>query len=337
MLCIKNMKILLLGDITGFIDEGMKNITYKIKSELEKNHKVMVVHPRHILRVEVLMKIKSFSPEIIHYMHGPTLRSFLAIKFLSILNPSALTVMSVPKPNISKFVKKFLFFLKPDIFLLQSQKNKNIFMESGAMAHFLYPGVDLSKFQEITESQKILLRNKYGLPPGKLIILHVGHISIQRNLKVFCNIQKKYSDIIQVVIVGALTMNPDKQIAKELENAGCMVWLKHFVNLEEIYQLSDCYIFPGMHLTSAIEIPLSVLEAMACNLPVITDKFGGLPDILQEGDGLSFISNEDELFNVLKEYIDNKKNQVIKTNEKVKEFAWENGCKRLISIYEKYL
>ena len=44
----------------------------------------------------------------------------------------------------------------------------------------------------------------------------------------------------------------------------------------------------------AIEIPLSVLEAMATNLPIVTTDFGGLVDLFTEGEGLFICSSEDE-------------------------------------------
>ena len=67
-------------------------------------------------------------------------------------------------------------------------------------------------------------------------------------------------------------------------------------NIEEVYALSDCYVFPTppMNKINSIEIPLSVLEAMACNLSVITTKFGALPKVFEEGDGLIFVDDGED-------------------------------------------
>ena len=52
--------------------------------------------------------------------------------------------------------------------------------------------------------------------------------------------------------------------------------MSYIPEVEDIYRLSDLYLFLAESDTAAIEVPLSVLEAMACNLPVICTPFGGL-------------------------------------------------------------
>ena len=103
----------------------------------------------------------------------------------------------------------------------------------------------------------------------------------ERNLDIFKTIQK--DDGYQVVIVGRETEIADKQLMRELQEAGCLVWIKHFSNIEDIYNLADCYVFPTIQEKACIESPLSVLEAMACNLPVVTTRFGALASIFGEG------------------------------------------------------
>jgi glycosyltransferase involved in cell wall biosynthesis len=328
------MKILLIGDITGYIDEGMKNTTFNLKQELEKSHELMVVHPRQTIRWKTLKEIKTFGPDIIHYMHGPTPRSFIVTKMLSMLHPNALTVMSVPKPTASRSIRFILSLMKPKVFLLQSRRNEGLFKSSGAVVDFLYPGINLEKFRPVSETTKNELRDKYELPRDKFILLHVGHISPQRGVNMLYDIQREFSGTVQTVVVGALTMKPDDAITTVLKEGGCQIWLKHFDKIEEVYQLADCYIFPGMHNTSAIEIPLTVLEAMACNLPVISDRFGGLPDLLEEGDGFYFVSDKSGILSALTEV--KKGNIRINTSEKVKEISWGHIAERLEAIYMKH-
>ena len=74
------------------------------------------------------------------------------------------------------------------------------------------------------------------------------------------------------------------------------------------------------------------MEAMACNLPVITTKFGGLTRLFAKGgDGLLFIETENELFDAL-EILKNDKN--VRTRDKVLTYSWKNIGIELEKIYK---
>ena len=59
----------------------------------------------------------------------------------------------------------------------------------------------------------------------------------------------------QVIIVGSTSTRIEKDLERELIKAKCKVWRKFFPNIEEIYQLADCYVFPVTTEKNAIEIP----------------------------------------------------------------------------------
>ena len=101
--------------------------------------------------------------------------------------------------------------------------------------------------------------------------------------------------------------------------------------------LSDCYIFPVPPASrrDSIEHPLSVMEAMACNLPIITTRFGALPRIFENGDGLFFAEKEEDFFDALEE-IKNKTIE-IKTRDMILPYSWENVIKKLYKIYSDLL
>ena len=58
--------------------------------------------------------------------------------------------------------------------------------------------------------------------------------------------------------------------------------------IEEIYQMSDVYFFPVKTMGHCIDIPLSCLEAAACNKPVITTEYGEMSEF-SETPGFYFI------------------------------------------------
>ena len=103
-------------------------------------------------------------------------------------------------------------------------------------------------------------------------------------------------------------------------------------NIEEIYQLSDCYFFPTTDAIEAIEFPLSVLEAMACNLPIITTPFGGLTDIFDESDDFLYFTNE----NQIPEKITQIKTVIPKNREKIEQLSWSKIAEKIVEICSAY-
>lgn len=327
------MKICLLGDCTGNIDEGMKKITFNLASRfsLLDNYDILVLDPRRVFFKNFWKNIKDFDPYIIHYIPGPSLKSFLIVKIISLYIKDVKFIMSAPFPRLSKFSKKLIHLFKPDLMLVQSRKTEKIFKEKGFRTKFLpLSGVDVKKFTPVPTSVKEELREKYGIDKDKFVVLHVGHIRRGRNIQIFKKIQKENG--IQVVIVGSTSTGMDTDLYYELKRSGCHVIIDYVKNVEEIYQLSDCYVFPTISRSNSIELPLSVLEAMACNLPVISTRFGALPECFTEGDGLIFVRSEEQIFsalNMLKE-----EEIKIANREKVLSYSWENIIKILAIIYK---
>ena len=62
----------------------------------------------------------------------------------------------------------------------------------------------------------------------------------------------------------------------QLQKEGIIVY-DHFIeSIEEIYQLSDTYVFPVVDENASIGMPLSILEARACGIPVVSTDYGSV-------------------------------------------------------------
>ncbi|CAD6490154.1 MAG: Glycosyl transferases group 1 [Candidatus Argoarchaeum ethanivorans] len=326
------MKICLIGEYSEDLEEGMRKIAFHLSKELSKRHDVLSLNIKKIFSKDFWKEIKDFKPQIIHYIPGPSIVSFIIVKALAFYCKGAKTVVSATHPSHFRFSKNIVPFLKPDLILTQSHGSERMFIDLGCKTEFLPSGVDVEKFIPVSKEVKKELRERYDIDEDKFIILHVGSVKEGRGIEIFKNIQTKGD---QVIIVGNKSMGVEKQIFRGIKESGCKIWIKYFNNIEEIYVLSDCYIFstPPMNKTNSIEIPLSIVEAMSCNLPVITTKFEALPRIFKEGNGLIFVNKEEEFIDALKKI--KKTDRDIKTREKVLPYAWENIVERLEKIYEK--
>ena len=335
------MKICILGEFNEILDEGMRLSSYHIFKELQKNHQIIPLDLKKVISKSFWRYLKEFNPEIVYYIHGSSLKSVILLKIISLYCRGAKTIISMMRPNFSIISKYLISFIKPDLTLVQSDEMERTFKALKCKTEFLpISGVDTEKFNPKLREKKEELRQKYGINRDKFVILHVGSIKKGRNVLLLKKLQEK-SDDNQVLIVGAVSTGIRKEVLHQLEKAGCIVWKKYFKDVEEIYALSDCYVFPvlskkdilGRNAADCIEMPLSVLEAISCNLPVISTKFGALPRVFEEGDGLIFVDKEEEFIDTLEKIKNADIN--IRTREKVLPYSWENVVRRLEKIYEE--
>lgn len=322
------MRICLIGHYeVRHQDEGARNTAFYMAEELSKNHEVMKLDIRKIK----LRYLKKVNPEIVHFVVGPnTIFSFAVAKMLSIFN-NAKVIISALQPS-PFWLRSLVPLMKPDLMLIQSYKYEKMFKDLGCKTKFLPNGVDINRFIPISEKFKEELREKYRIEQDKFVILHVGPIKNRRNIQLFEELQEENN---QVIIIGRESQESDMNLYQRLERKGCITWSNYLKNIEEVYALSDCYVFPTSDEYSCIEMPLSVLEAMACNLPVISTRFGALPRIFDEGDGFFFVENEEDVYKI-RERI-KRGNMEIKTREMVLPYSWGNIAQRLEGIYNELL
>jgi len=336
-------------------DEGVKIFVYNFIKELSKNYTVLGLSrtneldgeiedyckkalPSNKLFISSFLKktIRAFNPDLIYYLptaHA-TIYSFLRAKVLKLYGREARTVLVTLQPRkYNPVSKRIIPFIVPDLALAQSLKTKKVLEDLGCKAQMIQTGVDLRKFTPPTnEKVKSDLRRKYGLPSDKYIVLHVGHINRNRNVQFLGNIQ--CLDYVQAIAVGSTTYPEDEDLVKELKDKGVIVLTNYFRKIEEIYQCADCYLFPVFSEDACIEVPLSVLEAMASNLPVVTTKFRGLPNLVSEHDGLVYVNNKGEILSKINSV---KSIPDPRTRDLVGQFSWENVVKQVLldSILEQ--
>jgi glycosyltransferase involved in cell wall biosynthesis len=311
----------------------MMKVAFHLSKRLSRVHQVFCANAREsIFAFGFWKKIKKSQPEIVHIILRPSIVTLALAQFVKSYCNTTKVLMSALQPP--RYLAEAIFSLvKPDLILIQSIQTQQIFIKFGYKTAFLPNGVDVKRFHPVSKSVKMKLRKKYSINEEKFVALHIGHILKGRNLEILNEIMEERDN--QVIIVGSNVFKLNKQVYTSLMEHGCIVWQKHFPSIEEIYQLADCYVFPVVNSSSCIDLPLSVMEAMACNLPVLSTRFGGLPQTFSEGDGLAFINGPAGLIDklhILKQ--DLRECSIdIRTREKVLPYSWKNVSARLEEIY----
>lgn len=338
------MRICLVADYST-PDEARKVIAHNLYREFSKNHEVLKADIRSISSVGFWKRVRKFEPQVIHYIPGASPLSFAITKTMKILSTKPKTVMFSMLNPFHKPFHGFYYFLsyltkwtipftKTDLVITQSEDTEKVLKKLGCNVKFMVcSGVDTKRFHPVSDAKKFELREQYGVSTEKFVVLHVGSIRKWRNVEVLKEIQSDPN--VQVVLVGRTSTKFEQDVAFKLERKGCKIINNYIPKIEEIYALSDCYVFPTTDPVGSIDIPLSVLEAMATNLPVVSTRFGGLPTIFKEGDGLFFVEDEGDIYRTI-EGIKNGKLE-IKTREKVLLYSWDNIAKKLVDVYRELI
>ena len=341
-----NLKIIYISEaINSPFDEGIKNYVFSLYKELQKKIGVVGITKlenqvdnmeiyrvrlnKFFLNKDLKSIITNNYPDAILYVpaSSATFNSLLRAKILKLYCRKAkVAVLAVQHREYSLLFKELITYLRPDMLFLLSSRDQNFFQNKEFNVEIINPAISLDKFHKIPIDRKRELRNKYNIPKNRIVVLHVGHIKTKRNLDCFTQIQKIPG--YQVILVGSTTTKQDNILKANLIKNGIIVIDKYVAEIEEIYQLSDIYVFSVVKSDAAIDMPLSVLEAMACNLMVITTKFGGLVDYFKEDSSFKYYEHSDELF----EKIKNIKLHDIKNDKKVAYFSWAKLADNVIDI-----
>ena len=323
------MKICLMGgSLSDRLDEGMQNITHHLGRELSRRHEVRTVAVRPAALVRCGRSLGAFRPDVIHYTSGPSILSLALLRLAAAASPHSKTVVSALHPWFPLHSDLWIPLFRPDMVLVQSRAMEKFFQRHGCRTAFLSNGVDAARFQPAARGVKSAARAAFGLPADKFIILHVGAVKSGRGVGVCRSLQGGDQ---QVLVVGSVSTGYEPPLRKDLESRGCIVWKQYIPDIEKVYGAADCYIFPAQDPLHAIETPLSVLEAMAANLPVITTRFGAIADTFAEGDGLIFADSAGEFAQGVRRVREG--TLTIRNRDKVLELSWENIAARLEKIY----
>lgn len=293
-------KVLLVTEILNPpYDEGIKKTVYNLYNNLTKTHNVDVVcregfandkiHTVNanalFLSFSVFNLFRKVKPEYVIYFPfaSATFAGYLRFFILSLFSFSVKPIFLALQPKPLKgWQKTFVKFIKPKMGLTPSPQLKEFWDSIGVKSQLMPLLTDLDNFQPLADSSfKRELRIKYNLPTEAYIISHMGHLNEGRNLKSLIPLQRNGN---QVVVVGSSSTPLDAlgtvNIKQELLNEGVIILDGYIDKIQEIYQLSDLYIFPVVAKNSSIGMPLSVLEARACSIPVVSTDFGSLQHYL---------------------------------------------------------
>jgi glycosyltransferase involved in cell wall biosynthesis len=185
-----------------------------------------------------------------------------------------------------------------DMFVALSPRHKQFWQQHYGLPEqklVIVPnGIPLHKFRPLSNSEKTALRRHHGLAPDQFTAGLIAFFKDSKNLPGFVQVAKQVIDTgikAQFVLVG------DGPERAALETAIATMHLEaqfHLPGLtdspETWYGMFDCAL-----MTSITEaFPITLIEAMACGLPVVATDIAGIPDIVVHGE-TGFLASPSEL------------------------------------------
>ena len=147
-------------------------------------------------------------------------------------------------------------------------------------------GVDTEKFRPVSADDKRRIRQRLSLPADRFILTFTGRLAASKGVPLLIQVWKRlveaYEDIHLVVVGSSGTFHDSCEAelrdyieAHHLEES---VSLPGQVdNVHEFLQAADVFVFPS----ESEGFGLSIVEALACQLPTVTTRVGVANDYIE--------------------------------------------------------
>jgi L-malate glycosyltransferase len=147
------------------------------------------------------------------------------------------------------------------------------------MVHYFPNGVDTDRFSPAQASEAEAARHDLGMAPGEIVVGTVGMLRPDKNharlMRAFHAVTRQCA--ARLVIVGGGSCHaPLDQLARELGIHDRVIITGSVVDTARYYRAFDVFALSS----DTEQMPLSVLEAMASGLPVVSTDVGDVAEMI---------------------------------------------------------
>ena len=151
--------------------------------------------------------------------------------------------------------------------------------------NIMYNCIDTQLIRPLGEKETVKLREKYGIPENKKIILFVGRLCKEKGIEeVIHAVNSLDKKEFVLLIVGSNFYNSgiissyEEKIKKLCETIKENIYFTGYIDYIDMvyfYNLANVVVLPSMWDEPA---GMTIIEAMACKKTIITTKSGGIPE-----------------------------------------------------------
>ncbi len=156
----------------------------------------------------------------------------------------------------------------------------------------VHTGVDTALWQP-DETQRRWLRQELGLPAGAAVLVAAGRLVRSKGYQVAIDSLGLLGEAAHLVILGDGSALPWLRERAARAGVGARVHFPGFVEpgqLARYFQGADLFLMPTLCDEG---LPLSLLQAMACGLPVVASDAGGVTEAVRAGESGLLVTTGD--------------------------------------------
>ncbi|MEJ7828873.1 MAG: glycosyltransferase family 4 protein [Segetibacter sp.] len=275
-----------------------------------------------VLELKALMYIKEKKPEIVHTLWGDRDIGFIdyfrkGSKFKLVCSVHNVASMLDETFNFPKRFKSF------DALILMSKVQKPYFEKIGVPAekiHVVLHGIDCNYFKPAPQ-----------LKDTPFTILSVGNW--QRNFNMLSEICRQLGKVSNIK-VRIISLEKFKHLYEGMPNVVFQSRLSD-EELLQAYQQASCFLMTARDATANN----ALLEALACGLPIVSERVGGIPEYVNEKCALFCNDVDSFVGNIIKLSTSPQlqKEMSLAARQRAEQLDWKESAKEMREIYKSLI
>lgn len=184
---------------------------------------------------------------------------------------------------------------RADLIVAVSNSMKALLTRHGVPAHrirVIHNAIDPNEAVPDTSSEDI--KQRHGLTSNQIVIGVIGRLSPEKGQMNFLRAMEKtvrrFPDVRALIIGDGDDRATLEGFCREKGLGDHVVFVGYQAKVANYYQILDLLVLPSL----SEGLPNTVLEAMSFGVPVLATAVGGVPEIIQNGNGMMVPPNDPE-------------------------------------------